>query len=84
MPRKHDPKDGCRLHTLAESEVARIQQCSHCDTVSVHLGAISLRFHAAALESLWNVLGMALIKLHQNAQNEAAVQISTIGRPGEA
>lgn len=95
MPRKHEPVDthgstrernqaGCRPFTLAENDVARVQQCSHCETVSVHLGAISLRFHASALESLWNVLGLSLMKLHQEAQREAAVQLSTMGRPGEA
>jgi hypothetical protein len=83
MPRKHDPKYGCSQRTLAANDVARIQQCDDCATVSVHVGAISLRFHAAALESLWNVLGQALLELHQDAQRDVP-PLSTLGRPGEA
>jgi hypothetical protein len=63
-------REGCQLHTLAQGNVGHVQRCSHCDALSLHLGAVTLRFDGAALESLWNVIGQALMQLHEDAQAE--------------
>lgn len=59
----------CHQHTLAKGGTAHVQTCRECGTLTMHVGAISLRFDPAALESLWNTLGEALLTLHaQQAQ----------------
>jgi hypothetical protein len=45
--------------------VAHLQHCSKCGAVALHLGPVTLRFDAAALESLWNVIGQALAQLRE-------------------
>ncbi len=55
---------GCSQETLARSEVLHVQRCTHCGTVSLHLGPLTVRFDAASVESIWNTLGQALLTLH--------------------
>lgn len=50
----------CRFIALATGPVARIEQCSCCGTIAVHLGALSFRVDAEVLGSLWTTLGEAL------------------------
>jgi hypothetical protein len=70
VQRDLEAREGCNLYTLAKSNVAHVQCCSHCGALSLHLGPITLRFDAAALESLWNVIGQALMHAHDDAERE--------------
>lgn len=74
----------CQFRTLAHGSTAHIQCCSECGTVSVHVGAVSLRFHPAALESLWNTLGEALAALHAAAKRDGGGLTMVRGPHGRA
>ena len=72
VQRGWDAREDCQLHTLAKNHVAHVQRCSKCSALSVHVGPLTLRFDAAALESLWNVIGQALMQLHEEVEAPAA------------
>lgn len=61
----------CEKTQLAAGPCARIESCSSCDVVSVHLGSVSLRFSASALASLHATIGEALVKLEVEAARPA-------------
>lgn len=65
--------DTCRPYTLAQSPLALVQCCSHCGTVIVSLGPVTLRLDVTALEGLFLTLGEAVEELHgtRGANNEA-------------
>jgi hypothetical protein len=63
-------RDGCVPYTIAHEGVFQIQRCAHCGTLAVHLGAVTLRFDAATLECVWNVVGQALARVHADGQRE--------------
>ena len=75
--------DRCMPHTLAQEGPFRVQRCAHCDTLAVHVGAITLRFEAATLESLWNVVGRALLQLSRRA-HESHTPLRAAARIGQA
>jgi hypothetical protein len=56
----------CRNETLSTGQAVLIQRCRDCGTISIHLGAITIRLDAAACESLWATLGGALGELHRS------------------
>ncbi|MCK6589459.1 MAG: hypothetical protein HUU21_06650 [Polyangiaceae bacterium] len=64
----------CRLETLAAGPAATIQWCPPCGTVSVNIGAVTVRLDAAACESLWAILGEALINLQRRMTAKEAEQ----------
>lgn len=64
------PKSACSFETLARGNVLTVQRCTSCDTLSFHLGPVTLRFDAAAAESIWNTLGQALGALHADKIEE--------------
>jgi hypothetical protein len=67
-------QDGCHLETLARSHVLHVQRCSHCNTLSLHVGPLTLRFDAEGAESFWNTLGQALLALHAQRIDEPPTQ----------
>lgn len=50
----------CQQHTLSRGEVAHVQRCEHCGSVSIHMGPMSVRLDDRALRSLWITLGDAV------------------------
>lgn len=60
----------CQLSTLASGPFARVDRCADCGTISVHLGAVSMRLDRAAAESLWATLGEGLGSLRLAADEE--------------
>jgi hypothetical protein len=54
----------CHHVTLAKNGVAHIQRCTECGCVSVHLGPVTVRLDAEALEALGTVVGEAQVELH--------------------
>jgi hypothetical protein len=72
MPRDSE-KTPCQLQTLARSQSVHVQRCADCGTLSLHMGAVTLRFAPAALESVWSTLGEALLVLHRELDPEPAV-----------
>jgi hypothetical protein len=71
---------GCRLETLARSSFLHVQRCSHCNTLSLHFGPITVRFDAESVESIWNTLGEALISLHSKREAEVEVPARDVAR----
>jgi hypothetical protein len=65
-------RGSCTLETLAHTRALHVQRCSHCDTLALHFGPITLRFDAETAEAIWNTLGQALLTLHQRRQEQAA------------
>lgn len=61
----------CQLSTLASGPFARVERCEDCGTISVHLGAVSMRLDRAAAESLWATLGEGLGSLRLAADDES-------------
>jgi hypothetical protein len=60
----------CSLETLARSRVLHVQRCSHCNTLSLHFGPLTVRFDPESAEGLWNTLGEALMTLHARREQE--------------
>lgn len=60
-----ESRDRCVAEPLAQEGPFRVERCGHCNTLAVQLGAITLRFDAETLETLWNVIGQALLSLHR-------------------
>lgn len=46
-----DP-NACNRHLLAHNHVARVEECSDCGCISIHVGPISLRLDASSFEAL--------------------------------
>jgi hypothetical protein len=64
-------RGSCSLETLAQTRALHVQRCSHCDTLSLHFGPVTLRFDPETAEAIWNTLGQALLTLHARRQEEA-------------
>lgn len=60
----------CRHETLARNSVAHIQRCEDCESLSVHLGPVTVRSTEASFEALWAAVNEA-----------AALQASREGYP---
>ncbi|RYZ09430.1 MAG: hypothetical protein EOO73_03795 [Myxococcales bacterium] len=54
------PITACQLVTLASGPLVRVDRCVDCGTITLHLGAVSLRLDRSAAESLWTTLGHGL------------------------
>jgi hypothetical protein len=70
----------CSPRTLASSDVARVDLCDHCGIFVVHVGPVSLRLEASALESLTETLAEArrLLSERQSEHGEAASGAATL------
>ena len=68
--RSNENAQTCELEILAHGPLARIERCLDCGTISVHLGAHTMRLDRSAAESLWTTLGHALSSLPQRAATE--------------
>ncbi len=55
----HESAKTCRPRSLVRGRVARIDLCSDCGCVSVHVGPTTLRMDEHTLRSLWLTLGEA-------------------------
>lgn len=60
----------CRRQPLATGPVAHLEFCAHCQVLSLHLGAVTLRLDPGAVESLHETLGEALQALRDGRANE--------------
>lgn len=56
----NEPYKSCQLVTLANGPLVRVERCLDCGTITLHLGAVSLRLDRSAAESLWTTLGQGL------------------------
>ena len=59
------PSPSCRRLALASGPVARLEFCAHCQVLSLHLGAVTLRLDEGAGESLRATLDEALRALRE-------------------
>ncbi|MBL8618598.1 MAG: hypothetical protein JNM72_23500 [Deltaproteobacteria bacterium] len=50
----------CDEETLARRGALSISRCAHCDTISLHVGGVSLRLEPEVLHHLWELIGVAL------------------------
>ncbi|MFT3709916.1 MAG: hypothetical protein QM817_19980 [Archangium sp.] len=53
----------CHPVTLASGPLGQIQRCAHCNCVSVHLGAITVRVDELGLQALAALFGEATAQL---------------------
>jgi hypothetical protein len=72
---------GCAFETLARSPALHVQRCRHCNTLSLHVGALTLRFDAESAEAMWATLGEALLVLHARRQDEHEEQLRSLRSP---
>ena len=84
MRTRIENRDGCTLTTLAKTGVVHFQSCTHCGTVAMHLGAVTLRFDPAGLESLWTAMSDALMALHADRKVEESRPIERRPARGSA
>lgn len=62
-------KKPCKTVSLAGNGFARVESCSDCGCVSVHVGVLTFRLDEDALESLLGVLGEAVARLQAERPN---------------
>lgn len=72
MPTLMNPVKTCRHETLAAGPCAQIQRCKECGTLSIHIGATTVRLAPEACESLWATLSEALMALSRVELSEPA------------
>lgn len=82
MNRDVEEREGCRLVTLAKSNVAHVQRCTHCAAFALHMGPVTLRFDRGALESVRSLLGQALARAPE--EDEARASAPRFARAGQA
>jgi hypothetical protein len=74
----------CHLETLIKGRTAHVQRCIHCNSLSLHVGPVTLRFAPEAAESLWNTLGEALYVLHGERDSEPKLRLLNMRGQGSA
>jgi hypothetical protein len=76
----------CSLETLVRGKTAHVQRCVHCQSLSLHVGPVTLRFAPEAAESLWNTLGEALLVMHsaETEKKEPRLRLATMRGQGTA
>ncbi len=74
-----DP-NACNRHLLAHNHVARVEACSDCGCISVHVGPITLRLDASSYEALT----VALVEAAGVQRATHAPLLRTIGERGAA
>lgn len=75
--RSTDSNNTCQLVTLASGPLVRVDRCLDCGTITLHLGAVSLRLDRSAAESLWTTLGHGL---SAQVAESAAEEVGDHGR----
>lgn len=68
--RSNESTNACQLVTLARGPLVRVDRCMDCGTITLHLGAVSLRLDRSAAESLWTTLGHGLGSQPEPAHEE--------------
>jgi len=59
------------FHTvLAKNGLAKIDYCAACGVVTLHIGAISMRFDPESVESLWVLFSEAVATLRSQITKE--------------
>lgn len=74
----------CCLETLVKGRTAHVQRCIHCNSLSLHVGPVTLRFAPEAAESLWNTLGEALFTLHDELRDDPRLRLMAMRGQGTA
>jgi hypothetical protein len=77
-------RDACKPYTLAQSPLALVQCCSHCSTVLVSLGPITVRLDVTALEGLFLTLGEAVERLHRPRAADTPTLAAVGARRGQS
>ena len=54
----------CRHIPLARNAMGKIDYCEACGVLTLHIGAISMRFDPESAESVWALLSQGLSGLH--------------------
>ena len=74
----------CCMETLSKGRTAHVQRCVHCNSLSLHVGPVTLRFAPEAAESLWNTLGEALFTLHGDLMSDPQLRLAAMRGQGSA
>jgi hypothetical protein len=54
----------CFHALLAKNSLGKLDYCASCGVVTLHIGALSMRFDPESVETLWALLGDGLMTLH--------------------
>jgi hypothetical protein len=79
-----EDEQNCQLETLVRGRTAHVQRCVRCNSLSLHVGPVTLRFAPEAAEGLWNTLGEALFALHGELESEPKLRLLTMRGQGMA
>jgi hypothetical protein len=60
----------CFHAPLAKNGVGKMDYCASCGVVTLHLGAISMRFDPESAESVWALLSQGLSALREELSEE--------------
>lgn len=60
----------CFHAPLAKNGVGKMDYCAACGVVTIHLGAISMRFDPESAESVWALLSQGLGALREEISAE--------------
>jgi hypothetical protein len=74
----------CCLETLSKGRTAHVQRCVHCNSLSLHVGPVTLRFAPEAAESLWTTLGEALFTLQGEVAADPQLRLMAMRGQGTA
>ena len=62
----------CFHAPLAKNGMGKMDYCSACGVVTLHIGAISLRLDPESAEAVWTLLSDGLTALHKEIATERA------------
>lgn len=60
----------CFHALLAKNSLGKLDYCASCGVVTLHIGALSMRFDPESAESLWALLSDGLMKLRTEIASE--------------
>lgn len=62
----------CFHMPLAKNGMGKMDYCGACGVVTLHVGAVSLRFDPESAETVWALLSDGLSALHKEMDDERA------------
>lgn len=62
----------CFHALLAKNSLGKLDYCASCGVVTLHIGALSMRFDPESVETLWALLADGLMTLHAEKTKEPA------------
>ncbi len=71
----------CQSKPLASAGSFRLDSCHHCDSLSVHLGPITVRLDPTALRALHRLLGEAIQQIDPSHEDTCSLRGTPLTPP---